>query len=235
MITTVPPQTGYTARLATEEAPTKKAAPRGTAQDGSREGKGAAEKPPASNGAFRGGKGSLYEGALRVPAFVHFPARLAPAVVNEPLHHVDVMPTLLALAGAQAKPAKPLDGQDMWPTLAEGRPSPHDVLPLHIEQLRAAVRQGKWKLILTVLLPGKVELYDLEADPGESKNVAAEHPDVAKALEARLREIARTQQMSRFLLTQSDFFGVQGETQLAPELDEDAGSSGEKPVLPEGR
>ena len=58
-------------------------------------------KPPASNGNFRGGKGSLHEGGVRVPTIVNWPAKLKPAVVNEPLHMVDVMPTLLALAGAK--------------------------------------------------------------------------------------------------------------------------------------
>ncbi len=57
---------------------------------------------PASNAPFRGGKGSLYEGGVRVPAFINWPARLKPRVVNEPLHMVDVMPTLLALAGGKS-------------------------------------------------------------------------------------------------------------------------------------
>lgn len=60
-------------------------------------------KAPASNAAFRGGKG-LHEGGVRVPAFVNWPAKLKPAVINEPVHMVDVMPTLLALAGGQGNP-----------------------------------------------------------------------------------------------------------------------------------
>ena len=56
------------------------------------------EKPPASNGRFRAGKGSLYEGGVRVPAIVNWPGKLKAAIVNEPLHMVDVMPTLLAIA-----------------------------------------------------------------------------------------------------------------------------------------
>jgi arylsulfatase A-like enzyme len=58
-------------------------------------------KPPASNGAFRGGKGSLHEGGVRVPTFANWPGRLQPAVIDQPLHMVDLMPTLLALAGAR--------------------------------------------------------------------------------------------------------------------------------------
>ena len=59
-------------------------------------------KAPASNAPFRGGKGSLHEGGVRVPAFVNWPGKLKPRVVNAPLHMVDVMPTLLALTGARA-------------------------------------------------------------------------------------------------------------------------------------
>ena len=69
-----------------------------------------AQKPPASNAPFRGGKGSLYEGGVRVPAFVNWPGHLKPRVVKEPLHMVDVMPTLLALAGGKGSPG-PSDGR----------------------------------------------------------------------------------------------------------------------------
>ena len=71
-------------------------------------------KAPASNGELRGGKGSLREGGVRVPAFFNWPAKLKPAVVNEPLHMVDIMPTLLALAGAKGSPDHPMDGKDIW-------------------------------------------------------------------------------------------------------------------------
>ena len=73
-------------------------------------------KPPASNGRFAGGKGTLREGGVRLPAIMNWPAKLKPAAVNEPLHHVDVMPTLLALAGGRGDPAKPFDGKNAWAT-----------------------------------------------------------------------------------------------------------------------
>ena len=57
---------------------------------------------PASNGELRGGKGSLHEGGVRVPTIFNWPAKLKPRVVDEPLHMVDIMPTVLALAGAKA-------------------------------------------------------------------------------------------------------------------------------------
>ncbi len=122
-------------------------------------------KAPASNAPFRGGKGSLYEGGVRVPAFVNWPAQLKPAVVDAPLHMVDVMPTLLDLAGAKGSPDHPFDGSDMWKTLSAGAPSPNEDILINVEAFRGAVRKGDWKLIKVALLPGRTELYDLAKIP----------------------------------------------------------------------
>ena len=155
-------------------------------------------KPPASNGDLRGGKGSLHEGGVRVPTIVNWPAKLKPAVVNEPLHMVDVMPTLLALAGAQGSPDHPFDGKDMWPTLAEGKPSPNEDILINVEPFRGAIRKGNWKLVKIALLPGKAELFDLAQDPGEKNNVAdAAIPRVVTDLEARLLRYAQEQKPER--------------------------------------
>ncbi len=83
-------------------------------------------KPPASNGNLRGGKGSLHEGGVRVPTIFYWPTRLKPGVTNEPLDMVDVMPTVLALADAKGSPGHPFDGKNVWATLAENKPSPHE-------------------------------------------------------------------------------------------------------------
>ena len=104
-----------------------------------------ASTTPASNGNFRDGKGSLYEGGVRVPAIINWPAKLKPGVSNEPLHMVDLMPTLLALAGGRGNRDRPFDGMDIWQTLAAGAPSPHEDLLINVESFRGAVRQGDWK------------------------------------------------------------------------------------------
>lgn len=190
-------------------------------------------KPPASNGDLRGGKGSLYEGGVRVPAFVNWPAKLKPAVVNEPLHMVDVMPTLLVLAGAHGSPDHPFDGKDMWPTLAEGKPSPNDDILINVEAFRGAIRKGNWKLVQIALLPGKVELFDLAQDPGEKNNVADANPEVVKDLQARLLGYAKEQKPSEWIKAQPAFLGAQGKTVLDPDFDiDDGGLPHEKPVLP---
>jgi len=106
-------------------------------------------KPPASNGELRGGKGSLYEGGVLVPTIFYWPAKLKLRTVNEPLAMVDVMPTVLALAGAEGSPDHPFDGKDIWPTVAEGQPSPHEDILINVEASRGAIRKGNWKLVLT--------------------------------------------------------------------------------------
>ena len=190
-------------------------------------------KPPATNTPFAGGKGGLHEGGVRLPAIVNWPARLKPSVVNEPLHHVDVMPTLLALAGGTGDPTKPFDGKDAMDTIGEGKPSPHEDILINIEAFRGAIRKGTWKLIKVALLPGKTELFDLEKDPGEKENVADKHPDVLKDLEARLLTYAKQQKMSEWMQAQTDFLGFQGETLLDPAYNIDRGLPTEKPVIPQ--
>jgi arylsulfatase A-like enzyme len=190
-------------------------------------------KAPASNAPFRGGKGSLYEGGVRVPAFVNWPARLQPRVVNEPLHMVDIMPTLLALAGGKGSPDHPFDGRDMWRTIAESFPSPNEDILINVEAFRGAIRKGNWKLLKVALLPGKTELFDLAADPGEATNVAEQHPEIARDLEARLLAYAKQQKPSLWIKAQPAFVGSQGKTVIDPDFDiDDGGLPHEKVSLP---
>ena len=193
------------------------------------------ESLPASNGELRGGKGSLYEGGVRVPTIFNWPAKLNPRVVNEPLHMVDIMPTALALAGAKPNPPdKPLDGKNIWATVAEGKTSPHDDILVNVEAFRGAVIKGKWKLVKIALLPGKTELFDLSADPGEKNDVGQQNPEVVRDLESRLMEYAKQQKMSEWLKAQPDYLGAQGTTIFDPDFDiDDSGLPHEKAVLPQ--
>jgi len=85
-----------------------------------------------SNGPYRGGKGTLYEGGVRVVALAAWEGRIRPGtVVDQPLHIVDWYPTILKLAGASLEQKLPLDGRDAWPTIAEGKPSPHEEILLN--------------------------------------------------------------------------------------------------------
>jgi hypothetical protein len=103
---------------------------------------------------------------------------------------------------------------------------------INVEAFRGAVRKGKWKLVRIALLPGKTELFDLEADPGEKDNVADKNPAVVKDLEARLLAYAGQQKMSEWMKAQIDYLGFQGETVLDPGYNIDRGLPTEKPALP---
>lgn len=196
-------------------------------------GVGFEQKPPASNGEFRGGKGSLYEGGVRVPTIFYWPAKLKPSVVNEPLAMVDVMPTALALAGGTGSAEHPFDGKDIWATLVEGEPSPHEDILINVEAFRGAIRRGNWKLVKIALLPGKTELFDLSKDPGEQNNVADQFPKVVADLEARLLAYAKEKKPSEWIKAQPAFLGAQGKTIFDPDFDiDDSGLPYEKPALP---
>jgi arylsulfatase A-like enzyme len=191
-------------------------------------------KPPASNGPYRAGKGSLYEGGVRIPAFANWPGKLMPAVVDEPLGVVDVMPTLLALAGGKGADDHPFDGKNIWPSLAEGKPSPHDELLINVEAIRGAIRKGDWKLVRLATLPGKTELFNLADDPGEKNNVAEQHPEIVGQLDARLLEYAREMKPSEWIKAQPAFLGAQGGSVFDPDFDiDDDGLPQEKADLPE--
>jgi arylsulfatase A-like enzyme len=128
-----------------------------------------------SNGPLRAGKGTLYEGGTRVAAFATWEGHIKPgSVVNEALHVVDWYPTLLKLAGASADQKLPLDGKDAWPTIAEGKPSPHTEILINTTPKNGAIRVGDWKLVLN----GKVAIGDGEQDgetvqPRRAKKAAA--------------------------------------------------------------
>jgi arylsulfatase A-like enzyme len=191
-------------------------------------------KPPASNGDLRGGKGSLHEGGVRVPTIFYWPAKLKPRIVNEPLATVDVMPTVLALANAQGSPDHPFDGKDIWPTVADGQPSPHEDILINVEAFRGAIRKGNWKLVKIALLPGKTELFDLSKDPGEQNNVADQFPEIARDLEARLLAYAKDMKPSEWIKAQPAFLGAQGKTVFDPDFDiDDDGLPHEKVALPQ--
>ena len=146
---------------------------------------------PADNGPWRDGKGMLYEGGTRVVALASWPGRIAPGVVDQPIHMVDMYPTLAGLAGASLEKTKPLDGVDVWSTISTGGPSPRKEVVYDVEPFRAALRDGDWKLVWKAILPSKVELFDLSQDPGEQRDLAAAHPERVAALQQRIEALSR--------------------------------------------
>lgn len=161
------------------------------------------------NGAYRGGKGGLYEGGVRVAAFATWPGHIKPgSTILEPLHAVDWRPTLDKLCGAKPTSDQPLDGLDASSTLTAGAATPHDAILLNTTPTEGAIRASDWKLIVreqpapVAAKSGKgrraarrgqaaVELFNLADDPSERKNVAAEHPEKVTELRERLDAYAK--------------------------------------------
>jgi arylsulfatase A-like enzyme len=159
-------------------------------------------KIPCDNGPYRDGKGALFEGGTRVCALANWPGRIKAQTVDGLIHAVDLYPTLAALAGASTAKCKPLDGVNVWDTIAEGKPSPRNEIIYNIEPFRGALRQGDWKLIWRTLLPSSVDLYNLAQDPSEQNNLAAAHPDKVIAMQQRLDALAKDAAKPLFLLDQ---------------------------------
>ncbi len=153
-----------------------------------------------SNGPLRGQKGQLYEGGIRVPAVALWPGVVkAGAVVKEPLHIVDMYPTFLKLAGARLEQPLPIDGKDAWPTIIDGRPSPHEEILHNVTAAAGAIRRGDWKLVCngsigannTGPVDKKVfELFNIAEDPYEKNNLAEKYPQKFDELKRRLEYYA---------------------------------------------
>ncbi len=145
---------------------------------------GGAMRHGAVNKPLRGGKGSTWEGGIRVPTIAWWPGRIPPGTESDEITGMmDLLPTFAQLAGGQVPTDRVIDGGDIWPILS-GKPNartPHETFYYYRGLKLQAVRHGPWKLHLK-----SKALYNLYDDIGESHNVAAAHPEVV----SRLRELA---------------------------------------------
>ncbi len=189
-----------------------------------RGGANAAKKAPAkenfpgrqlagSNGPLRSGKGTTFEGGVRVPFIAWWPGRIAPRpAVSNPVSHLDLFPTFAALAGAKPPADVTLDGADLTALLLGTGPRAPRPIRHYFGYQPQAVRDGQWKLLLptdTRPTPRPVslwwehnpagfdhqhrllaapELYDLAADLGEKNNLAAQHPELVTRLTREARD-----------------------------------------------
>jgi arylsulfatase A-like enzyme len=150
--------------------------------------------PRSVNAPLRGNKGSTFEGGMRVPTIAWWPGMVPPGTETDAvLGMFDVLPTFAALAGARPPAGRRLDGVDITPHLTgvkDAKPA-HETFYYYRGLRLEAVRHGDWKL--QVAAPAKkaepkdggfqARLYNLKTDVGETKDVAAAHPDVVRKLE----------------------------------------------------
>jgi len=150
--------------------------------------------PVTNNAPLRSGKGSCYEGGVRVPLLIHWPGvTTAAAACDEPVVVMDLLPTLLTAAGVPA-PAVQLDGLDLAPLLKDPAARlARDALFFHYPHYYptttpvSAVRAGDWKL-LEYFEDEHLELYNLQDDLSEQADLAAAQPDKAGQLRALLHQ-----------------------------------------------
>ena len=175
-----------------------------------------------SAGPLREGKGTMFDGGCREPTLMWWPGRIpAGTVCKTPAMTIDLLPTFAHLIGAKL-PDHPIDGKNIWPLLAgqAGAQSPHEAYYFYWGRHLHAVRMGKWKLHFPHEYPTlagrrggtggkpvpyetgriKLALFDVEKDPGETKDVADQHPEVVakmKVLADRMRRSWGTRQRGR--------------------------------------
>lgn len=151
------------------------------------------------NGVYRGFKFSLFDGGMHVPGIMSWPARIQTGQVNRQLvMTMDIAPTIWNAAGAAPEPGYHVDGRDILPVAARAAPSPHTTL-FWENGKQAAARKGRWKLVLNGNEYGRtpetrgeakgddaVWLSDLEADPGERRNLRHARPEIADELQSAI-------------------------------------------------
>lgn len=142
-----------------------------------------------NNQPLRGWKTDLYEGGIRVPAFVHWPGVVeAGGIVGTPTHTCDWAPMLIGIAGGKPEESWGFDGRDIV-SLLTGKVAAIEPRTLYWRtNAGIAIRDGDWKLIVA-LKGDKAELFDLAADPNETKDLAADQADKVAELRKKLSAI----------------------------------------------
>lgn len=142
-----------------------------------------------STGPLRGAKNTSYEGGFRVPAIVRWPGRVVGGrTVQLPVSSLDLLPTLVGLAGGQPPTERPIDGQDIMPLLAGGKEPVTDTFGYFRGKRLEAVRGGPWKLRSTE--GSGIELFHLLQDPSEKYNRAESDPGQVAILRELMQRLA---------------------------------------------
>lgn len=151
-----------------------------TSDNGSR-----ARDEGGSNAPLRGMKGTTWEGGQRVPLIMRWPERIeAGQVCSEMATSMDMLPTLAVIAGATVPSDRIIDGHDIAPLVFGNNDAstPYEAFFYYKQNSLEAVRSGRWKLHVRKADEEIQELYDLDADVGETANLFDQHPEVVSEL-----------------------------------------------------
>lgn len=160
------------------------------------------------NTPLRGQKGQTFEGGVRVPAVIRWPAELdAGGVMDQMTTVMDVMPTLVKAARVRMPTTADLDGLDMWPAIHKGRTVPR-IRPVGFVSeiplpgvIHTAIYEGRWKLV-QILREGQTDmqvqefLFDIEADPNEENDLSERHGAVRKRMQRLMSEYRKQHPMA---------------------------------------
>lgn len=144
-----------------------------------------------SNLPLRGGKGQFYEGGIRTPAVIAWPGTLSPGSCDEPLFIADWLPTFTHLVGYTPAEDPEWDGRDIWDAISgsQTREKSPRTIYWNLRGKRFALRNGGWKVITDERLdPDAAELYDVTADPYETRDRAGEQPNRVRGLISQITE-----------------------------------------------
>ncbi len=135
------------------------------------------------NRPLRDWKGSLYEGGIRVPAFLNWPSRLAHRKVEQVANAIDLYPTLASLSGTLIPECAGIEGLNLWDYVSNETPPRGRTLYWRTSG-QLVIRRGEWKLVFTGETPeeGKKELFNLAIDPNETEDLAEKHPEIVSSL-----------------------------------------------------
>ncbi len=147
---------------------------------------GLPEIRPETVGGLRGNKGSVFEGGIRVPGIIEWPAVIQPRITNTPACVMDLFPTVADIVGLPASVmVKPVDGISLRPLFARETGARGQPFGFRYQAKRALV-DDRYKLLTENLSGGKFQLYDLIADPNETRDLSTERPEIAAKLQQQL-------------------------------------------------
>lgn len=156
------------------------------------------EEQGGSAGLLSGGKGGTYEGGMRVPGIFWWPGRIKSGVIRELGSTLDIFPTVSALAGLTLPLGRVYDGYDLQPVLIHHAESPREIIYFYRDDQVYAIRKGAYKVHFITQDDWAAHhertehtiplLFDVNHDPGERVNIAAENPEIIETFRALLKQ-----------------------------------------------